>query len=662
MSTFEGLVLDALDLNDATNYGLEMLDMPSPPRLAEWVRGSDSDGSLLAKEPPADNREITARLWVAPQATMDLAMAKVGAVIDKLQEAARNPAGINLVWTPNNGTIPLTFHVLFGEVTELPLGWESGYMSLAPAFTVRMVCEPYGYGAEVVGAVSSFSLPVGTVELTGVTGDVPALGRCIVSDNASQARRLVRVGLESRYFPTASPPVLLLDSDALVTSGFAGVQATRAGAYDPDATGNNVVRGTLVAPPTAVCGTGNLTNVGTFRVFARVYVAAAATRTVFVRLAWSDGDGPLRANAYASPPVVNGWAEVDLGSVTVTEKTLGSQRWTGRVEAFSTVAGETVDLDYAYLMPTFETYAEARAADSPRVGVLTAHAAFSHGLGLALNGLAATVGGTWATSGPASDFTTYTADRAYVYRSTASDASPRFAILGASSLTDTDLGVGFQFTDYASQSQVLIARWTNASNQLRVIMQAGVNIIITKNVAGVLANIAYSPPLPLLRYTWYRLRCVVYASGSGRAWVEDDGGVTLLSVAFFDAALATSGTLATGGFGIGDYNNGSVCQRSYSDFAASIPSAEPIVCYAAQSIEFRHDGVQREDATGTYWGSPPSSRGSRFLVPPAGTRARKSRVAVVARRNDVVVSADDQIADSTTVQVNWTPRFVNVPR
>jgi len=325
----------------------------------------------------------------------------------------------------------------------------------------------------------------------------------------------------------------------------------------------------------------------------------------------------------------------------------------------------TREVDELVLIPA-EGYAEARATPSHQPGVLSAHTVFNHTSGVALNGLPATVGGTWSTLGTTSDFTTYTFNaNQYVYRSTTTDASPRYAILTPNSYTDVEVGASMQFTNYTNQSQVLIARWADSANHLRIIMQGGLYIFVTKVVAGVVTDIAYSPITAdnhLATYGWYRLRTVIYASGRGRAWIEDSGGATLLTASFNDTVLATGGTLSAGGTGMADYNNGTPNQRSYDDFTTSIPAAEPIVCYAGQSIDFRHDGSERQNSTGAFWGPPPSYRGSRFLIPPAGTRGRKTRIAVVARRNDTRVAADDNISDSTTIQVTYTPRYLVVPR
>ncbi len=85
MAQQESLTFDGLILNDGITYSLETVAFPVPPRLADWIRGSDSDGSILTRAALSDNREITCTIRVEQQATMDLALAKIGAIIDKVQ-------------------------------------------------------------------------------------------------------------------------------------------------------------------------------------------------------------------------------------------------------------------------------------------------------------------------------------------------------------------------------------------------------------------------------------------------------------------------------------------------------------------------------------------------------------------------------------------------
>src|SRR5438552_1605064 len=106
MAVNEALVLDGLALNDGTVLSLEAFDMTPAPPVEEWVRGVDSNGALLAREPLFDNIERELRIRVEPQASMDLALAKVGLLLDKLQECKRNANGLALTWVPATGTLP----------------------------------------------------------------------------------------------------------------------------------------------------------------------------------------------------------------------------------------------------------------------------------------------------------------------------------------------------------------------------------------------------------------------------------------------------------------------------------------------------------------------------------------------------------------------------
>lgn len=47
--------------------------------------------------------------------------------------------------------------------------------------------------------------------------------------------------------------------------------------------------------------------------------------------------------------------------------------------------------------------------------------------------------------------------------------------------------------------------------------------------------------------------------------------------------------------------------------------------FAGQSIEIRHDRVQREDSGGTLWQPLSSYTGSYLRVPPAGAESRSAR-------------------------------------
>jgi len=665
--SLESLVLDGTELNDYTTFRLQGFDFLPGRKRYEWASGADADGEALVRDPLHENAVWTLRLRVAPQASMNTALAKIAQVTALLEEAERNTDGLALVWTPAGATAASakTAYVLSGEIDGLPItnsGDDQGWLLRAPVMTVKLICKPFLHGAETTTTIATAStLPLITGTLANVPGDVPALGRLIVTDAATQFRRHVEWGLEQRYYNPATS--LILDSDSLVTTGFTGTGTTRTGAYDPGATGNNVVRVTLYGQITAVCGTGNLAHVGTFRVKARVFASNTASSTAKLRLAWQSGDGPLRANAWTSPPIGGAFAEVDLGVITIAEAQLGTQKWSGRIEAYTdggNAGTDTLDIDYLLLIPAGEGYGKARATVSTTPGVLVASDEFTGTTaGGALNARAAPLGGSWVTSGSATDLT-FSDSPERVTRATTSDASPRFAILGATNYTDTEVAL-----TAASAKCYLIVRWTDSSNYAYLevgnsALLADTYVAVYTVVAGVTTLRAYTPGGTPAPPTERRLRVTAYASGRVIGTLMDSTGVAMLTVDTSSSALATGGALATGKPGFADYHPAATAlTRYYDSFSVSTPAAEPIAVYSGQSLEIRHDGqALREDSSGTYYGSVPSYRGARFVVPPAGSANRTTRISVKARRNEVDTSADDQIADATTVQVAVTPRYL----
>lgn len=658
MSEFEQWVLDGtLALNDATLTLEAITDTPAAKR-PEWVSGADSDGEILGRPPKAANKVIEMRLRVAKQATMDLAISKIALVLDKLQECEQNANGLALVWTPADGTKSITWRALLGEITDLPKDWQdSGWFVRSPAFTVRLTCLPYGEGTEVLAGTVTSSDPIQTVELSGVGGDVPALARLVVTDAASQSRRWVCWGLESRHYPTSSPPSLIIDSSAMVIgTGYAGTTGTRTGAYS-GAT-NNVITSTLRTQPQAICGLGNRSHVGDFRPQLRFYASAT---TMAVRLVWQALDGPFRSLSWKIP-VVAGWNHVDLGLVSVPQTSSGAQRWTGRIEAYSTATGgETFQADVVCMVPA-ELFGRARASFAYAPGALTGGDDFTGTTaGAALNARVAPVGGTWATSGAATDYAFTDTGGERITRSTVSEAGPRYAILGSTNYTDQEVGVTFQATGGVPEPWVL-ARYVNSTNFLAADLRYGNPAWRVFAYVGGVTNVLGEIPLTLT-YEAYKLRLIVFSSGQLVATLMDVRGSTLSEIRAFHSSLATAGALASGKPGIADYNgNSAASSRYYDDFYAATPAPEPIALHASQSIEFRSDTTLREDSTGTYAGPPPQYVGGRCFVPPAGGPGRKTRIAVMAKRNDVESMPDDNIADSTTVDVLVTPRYIAVPR
>lgn len=659
-----------------TSGAFKMLELQADPPAARtsWLSAADSEAAILMRKPLHENREIAMKLMVNPQVSMDTALTQIGTLIDKLSAASDSPTGTPVVWQPHNSTRSLTFTALNAEITGLPIGLSGvdyAWFQGRPVLTVKLDCKPYGAGTEVSAGTAAGTAPIVTKELTSILGDVPAEARLVVTDTASKLRRHAEWGLEGPLTYNASTS-LMIDSDDMVTSGFSGAQATTSGAYDPNASGNNSVTATPVpGATTAICGTGNLSHIGVFRVKARIKVGSVSNQ---FRLSWRSGDGPMSSNSWVSASATD-WVELDLGSIRIAPVVSGTQRWTGQVEVLGAASPGTVVIDYLVLMPQSSGYGIARAAYSIySPGVVQAYDNFTGTTAAAALGTrAAPLGGSWATSGDATDFVfgdtfNFTDTTECIARATGvSETTGRFAILGTTAYTDTAVAVSIFYNGTLSGDfeQAVVARWVDSSNYLRLVMPMGAAFVaspprLEQVVAGVATTLSTAAAaLPVS--TTYRLALLAYASGGVIGLVMTSDGRILQLLTASSTAVATGGALASGKPGIRDRSTSAVSSpsRPYTAFTASAPAPELVVLYSGRTMQVTSSDAIRDDSTGTYTGRVPAYNGSRFMVPP-GT----SRVAVKARRNDVAAdgAVDDQVTDLTKFEVFYTPRYLVIPR
>jgi hypothetical protein len=866
LASQEGLVLDTtLDLNQLNGpLGLEeALQINAPRKRIEWATAADADGAALVRDPLVETREIVAKLRVGGAGvTMDQALAQIGALVDKLEEAERQDNGLPLVWTPANASKSTTFYVLTGEIEDLPVSIEAGWLAAFPVVTVHFYCKPYGYGprfgteiedfsvntlgnytglisplanltvtggvlksngtaptseyhlhrtsgvsypngyydnqqtvkwtvgaltsAQVAGvrlksidtnnaievflhdnATASFygirtrvagvvtnrvlnattrfvagssywvrgrvegnvvyvelwtsaptatgtpaasaswtltgseitalgqgvagyagliftpvntsaslddwtvepnvwvsSNPIVTGTIPGIPGDVPAEVNYYLTERSNQNRRFVELGAEQRYFNPSSPTANLIDSEDLATSGFAGVQATRTGAYRRSGAVNDVVRGTLGSITSAIAGTGNLPHVGTYRVRARAYASSASVQA---RLSWQVGSGRFQPNSWVTPPVYGTFVDLDLGTVSIPPASSGTQQWSGRIEAFG-AEGDTLDIDHLVLVPT-EFYGKARGNYTYAPGAVVGYDNFTGTTaGNALNLRTAPAGGAWATSGEATDFAF--ADPAApvtsetLSRQTGADATTgRFALLGGA-YTDTEARFDWQVNNGGLNPITgVVARYVDASNYLRALttaLGAGYGFFrLVSTVAGVNTTLAEK-----LVYTtpgaWYTQTLIAYSSGRIIALLSS-GGAELARMDLVSSVVATGGALASGKAGINDFNNGGGTRiRYYDSFAVGTPAPEPIVLYPGKQLAIAPDSAQRGDLAGVY--GPVAYRGGRPYLPPAGVANRTTRIVAKCDRNDIEVGEDVPLGDSLQLAAVITPRHYAIPR
>jgi hypothetical protein len=672
--TTEGFILDPtgtpLDVVSGGSFGMVSLAMPPAKRRPEWASSGDADGSELVREPYYYDRECTMQLRVQTT-SMDQAVSAIGLLQGKLQEAiklaAGGGAGLAFLWTPAHATVGLTGYMMLGEITDMPIDW-NGWFQAKPTVTVAFTAKPFLYGAEVTGPTATGTAPLLTVAVPSVPGDVPAEARLVITDGATQARRWVEWGLEQRYYNAGAPSSLLIDSEDLVTSGFAGTQATRTGGYRRAAATHDTVSATLLAQPIALCGTGTLPHIGMFRVKARIWATSTAE---YWRITWQDGDAPLSSNAWVQP-IAAGFNELDLGVVAIQAAPTGSQKWTGRIEAYTTTAGgEVGEVDYLILVPLAEGYGRLEGRFSYTHGVITGHDEFEGTPGTALNTRTAPAGGSWATSGATTDLTIQAVGTSGtddgIQRATASDADYRYAILGTATPSDTEVGTDIYmgtFSPTIDTHQGLVARWTDSSNYLRLRLERhspSGTLYLEQVVTGAVTVLASVGNVAYVN-TWGSLRLVAFASGRCLGWLLYGDGSTLRQVDVLASAMATGGALATGKVGIIDRNTGSVSQaRNYDNFYAATPTTEQVVVNSGRSLEVRSNSNLRQSSDGTTYGDI-VARGSRLFIPQAGDGGRTSRIAVRATREDIVTSASRNDADSVTLSVFYKPRYLAVPR
>jgi hypothetical protein len=670
------LVLNGLNINDETSYGLEAIDIPAPTKRLEWATSVDSDGEDLIRVPKYNNRVVTMTLRVGPQTTMDLALAKLGALIEQAQESELNPGGTPLEYSPAGSTKTYTLDVLTGAVAELPMvneGPAAGFYAKVPQLKLVLTCKPFGRTAEVVGSPVANETGLSVVVLTIPTlpGDVPAEGRLIVKDTAAVGRRTVEWGIENRYYNAATS--LVLDSEDMTP--VAGAQSTALntlGAYKRAGATKGTIATTLLPEPTICFETGALGHVGTFRVKHRMQISLGSEslpENVHVRLSYQDGEGPFRANTWQTPVLGGKLIEVDLGVVTITEKLTGTQRWAGRVEAYSDngVALDTHHGDYLIFVPVLEGYGRARGVQSSAPGTIVAFDNFSTGtLSGNLNGRTPATGAAWATSGATTD---WAVTSGHVSRSTKSDASARLGVLGPA-LINTRVGIATLSTSPDTETLEFgvklgaILRWVDSSNYAVALAEraqfAGATFwSLQMRVAGVLTVFGIAETAALPESLAIAITAEATADGALSATFKAAG--KSISLSGSSAALATGGALASGKCGVYDFCAAPVSTRLIESVSVQSLPAVPYCIQPSQSMQVRSDSAITTDPTGAVYGPVQQYRGSHFFPPQDGSANRTSRVIVKADRNDLNESDQQTIGDSFTVTPAYTPRYLVIP-
>jgi hypothetical protein len=668
----ESWVLDGFALHNRP-AGLKMraANVPVAAKRPTWLESPDADGQALLEDPRHGNRVLTFTLAYDRLASRDAALAALGELVDKLEACGRTAGGLDLVWTPQDGSKSMTLHALLGEISDLPIevgGQNSGWFRNGPVVVVTITCAPFGELPSVAGTPTTATAYAVERTIDDVAGDAPALGTVRVTDEETAPLRWIEWGAGT----DTTSPIILAAAD-LNVSGFAGSLATGA-QPTPD---GGFVRGKAATTPTAICGTGAQPHVGEWRVICK---ARHTNQGYHVRLSWRAGDGSYSPNAWTTIPAaaqeadVN-WGRADLGLVSIPA---GLGQWDGRIEAYSDDAARDFDVGGIILIPTSLGYGYARAFRSAAAPTNVVADGFSSGTDSAtLDSGTADVGGTWALDGDLTNSWVYN-DDAFNGRvvSCLSASGHRYAVIG-SGLSNVRLTATIYPSFYSGEGG-FIARWIDTDNYVRLTVTQASNdpssgytttyLALVKRVGGTETTIATTTIVTTTHNSnIYHALLTVEIDDGGRvtASLTDIIDTTSLpipdgSLVAQDPDLASGGMLESGACGIASID--AVANNiEIADFAAGIPAASNPACYPSQSFEITSIGPRRESSDGTAWGAPGDYTGSDCFIPPAGAGDVSSRVVVVAETADLLTEPWLDAAEKT-LQVDHTPRVKVVPR
>lgn len=531
-----------------------------------------------------------------------------------------------------------------------------------------------------------------------ISGDYPARVRVVVDEDDGDTQLGLMWGFRSRYYDSASTASLTYEAEALTPLDTAAAQTLFAASGGTAVTHQNVrTDWTAVLSTQAVGGGAQMTHKGTYRVWAR-FATSALTEGMRARLVWRTGTlvNAQENDAVNVPAAGSGifyWR--DLGEVRLDPAPTGTHQWEGRIEAIAeTSTSPIIWVDAVHFVPVDDGYGVLRSPQT--IPTITSYAGSdsftSTTSGGTLNGRVAPTGGTWATSGDATDFVfadTFNTSVGETIKRTATGATNgKFGILGATNYTNVQVEVSanVDLDDTGDPALTLwprlgvIARWTDSSNHLRAFIRhfavGGTQramIVIQEVLAGVTTQYG-ADTFALSNTEWlnsaWRVILTVTDNGSAIAYMKALGqnvgtgggaipnGTVMTSKSIQLGSLATGGVLATGKIGIFDHYAGVTASvdRYYDDFrVASIPTLDATM-YPNQSCELRTDGILREGSAGNIYNTAPHI-GDLPRLPVSGLENRKVEIYIKGSRGDFADIADTGI-DNISAQVFYRPSWV----
>lgn len=265
-------------------------------------------------------------------------------------------------------------------------------------------CIPDFYGDEITLAdrVETTAAELVFTEPT-IAGDYPGRVRIVVDEDEGIDQRGMIWSVRSRYLVTGTSGSVALEAEAMQPMDTA-VKVAKAGASG----GTVVTHGTAALTWTPVLGTNLggttwLTHTGTNHIFARVFSTAGTA--VEARFVWDVGDFNLPIENDPVRLYDGGTFHVlDLGEVRL-DKTTGTHRWQGQIQARGAVGTEAFSVDRIWVVNADDGHGLIRAPFSVggNLGVFSARSDFNTEAG-SITGDALAVGGVWQGTGDVDDF------------------------------------------------------------------------------------------------------------------------------------------------------------------------------------------------------------------------------------------------------------------
>lgn len=645
---------------NGTKWGLEEIDLGNPSRREDLITSIDASGAFPARVSTREIREVTARLRLLDATTVNGALDSIGTLERLLNEAedfaSSDPTDpvldmVRLVYKPAGSTYAFSLIVMAAEITDIPKtlnGDDAGWFIKRPVVTIRAICDPFAYGADVTSPSRTVFLDATTGGTNyadsyrvpasgGIVGDVSPWVRVRIKDVASVVRNKLVIGVRQDE----------ANQTAVITPGsmtaIAGTLAS--GVMSGDFTDWQ----TLASIP-------QQTRTGSFRVLLSD-VISAANKTGSARLVVAEVGGSRRVG----PTVTlndSGRYELDLGEVSV------GAAWNGWLETKGSVqitGGIT-------LIPT-DSYVEATgaAAGKQLVGAVTIADSLQT-TSTSINGRTFTTGsGSWSnTSGSWPVSSTGWARRTAVSMTSSAVAlahttnflnldlrfRTRTTGLGTVTLGSVNTGAVLRYKD---ADTYVVAGWQAVADAIGV---AARPVIIKRTGSGSLTQFIWTGETETIAYGNDPFDWQVQTTADGRWYLSVESESRGRQEAFGqDADLISGGAVgdsAASRVGLWDFHSGSgASTRDISNFQASalagvttppIPSGATLTLAGPKMLSANNADLP-------YIGS------SGIQLKPGAA----NNVTVFARRVNGIASSTTTKSDALDVDIDGWPRFLSVP-